>query len=257
MSDETICSPHAMPVSGIARSLGADILRGLSDDEARKRLASFGPNRLRVHRRKRWQDILGHQFRSMLVWLLAGAAGFSFMLGDLVEGGAILAVLAINAAIGFGTELRAVRSMESLRRIAQVRTLVRRDGRNRKVDAGKVVPGDLVILEAGDIVTADLRLVRASNLESNESVLTGEPVPVAKATDPVAADAPVCDRVGMVFKGTAATARATPVLIISVTGWPWATPPATMATASASISQTSLCASRTGVALAVAAVPEG
>jgi Ca2+-transporting ATPase len=206
-----------MPVSGIARSLGADILRGLSDDEARKRLASFGPNRLRVHRRKRWQDILGHQFRSMLVWLLAGAAGFSFMLGDLVEGGAILAVLAINAAIGFGTELRAVRSMESLRRIAQVRTLVRRDGRNRKVDAGKVVPGDLVILEAGDIVTADLRLVRASNLESNESVLTGEPVPVAKATDPVAADAPVCDRVGMVFKGTAIT-KGTGEGLVTATG---------------------------------------
>ena len=217
MSDEFMRSPHAHTVSRIAGALGTDLLRGLSEDEARRRIDRYGPNRLRAHRRKSWQAILGHQFRSVLVWLLAGAAAFSFMLGDVVEGGAILAVLAINAAIGFSTELRAIRSMESLRRIAQVRTLVRRDGRPRKIDATRIVPGDLVMLEAGDIVTADLRLVRASNLESNESVLTGESVPAAKSTEPAAADADVGDRVGMVFKGTAIT-KGTGEGLVTATG---------------------------------------
>ena len=158
-----------------------------------------------------------HQFASALVWLLGGAAGLAFLLGDFVEGIAVLIVLAINAAIGFFTELRAVRSMESLRRIAQVRTLVRRDGRAKKVDAREIVPGDLVILEAGDVVTADLRLTRASNLESNESILTGESLPVVKSVAPVAAAAGLGDRTSMVFRGAAIT-KGTGEGIVTATG---------------------------------------
>lgn len=217
MSDEVLKAPFARPWVEVARALGCDPAKGLSREEAGRRLRVHGPNRLRAHRRKGWQRILAHQFGSVLVWLLAAAAVLSFSLRDHAEGAAILSVLAINTGIGFLTELRAVRSMESLRRIARVRTLVRRDARASRVDAQDLVPGDLVILEAGDIVTADLRLVRASNLESSEAILTGESVPVAKSAAAVPATAATGDRTGMVFKGAAIT-KGTGEGIVTATG---------------------------------------
>jgi Ca2+-transporting ATPase len=217
MSDEVLKAPFARPWAEVARALGSDPARGLGRDEADRRFHAHGPNRLRAHRRKSWHRILAHQFGSVLVWLLAAAAVLSFSLREHSEGAAILFVLAINTGIGFATELRAVRSMESLRRIARVRTLVRRDGQARRVDAQHLVPGDLVILEAGDIVTADLRLVRASNLESNESVLTGESLPVAKSTAAVPETAGVGDRTSMVFKGASIT-KGTGEGIVTATG---------------------------------------
>ena len=217
MSDEVLNAPFASPAAEVAEALGCDPSRGLSAEEAARRLRRHGPNRLRAHRRKSWRRILLHQVGSILVWLLAAAAAVSFALGDHAEGAAILAVLAVNTAIGFLTELRAVRSMESLRRIAQVRTLVRRDGRPRRVDARDLVPGDLVILEAGDVITADLRLLRASNLESNESILTGESVPVVKSATAVPATAGVGDRSSMVFRGAAIT-KGTGEGLVTATG---------------------------------------
>lgn len=142
---------------------------------------------LRAQKAKSVVAILIHQFRSIIVWLLAGAAALSFTFGDLPEATAIMVVLLINGAIGFITELRAARSMESLLRIAEVRTLVRRAGKVHRIDARDLVPGDIALLHAGDIVTADLRLIEASNLNADESVLTGESVPVVKNPAPVAA----------------------------------------------------------------------
>jgi Ca2+-transporting ATPase len=143
------------------------------------------------------------------------AAGLSFFLGDVPEGIAIVVVLAINGAIGFYTELRAARSMEALLNIADVRTRVRRDGTERTVDARDLVPGDVVILEAGDVVTADIRLTESSNLQADEAVLTGESVPVAKGIDPVAAEAAIGDRLGMAFKGTAITQGAGEGIVVA------------------------------------------
>ena len=197
--------PHATAVDAALDALAVDPERGLDDAEARQRLEHFGPNRLRRQARKSIWRILLHQFDSIIVWLLALAAGVSFAFGDLAEGLAIVVVLLINGAIGFFTELRAARSMEALQRIAEVRTRVRRDGAERMIDAHAVAPGDIVVLEAGDVVTADLRLREASNLEADESVLTGESTPVAKTVDAVAEDAPIGDRTGMAYKGTAIT----------------------------------------------------
>jgi Ca2+-transporting ATPase len=196
---------HARPVDEVAEALGTDPATGLSTAQVGDSLRRHGPNLLRRRKKKNALVILLHQFNSFIVWLLAAAAALSFVMGDLVEGAAILVVLAINGAIGFFTEWRAARSMEALLNIAQVRTRVRRDGTDRQVDARDLVPGDLVVLEAGDVVTADLRLVAASRLHSDESVLTGEAMPVAKGTAPVAAAAAIGDRTSMVFKGTAIT----------------------------------------------------
>jgi len=197
--------PFALPVEDVIARLDADADSGLSDKEARSRLKSHGPNTLQRQKRRSLLAILGNQFQSAIVWLLAFAAGLSFAFGELAEGIAIVALLFINAAIGFFTELRAARSMEALMKIADVRTRVRRGGRDKVIDARDVVPGDLVVLEAGDIVTADLRLIETANLQVDESVLTGESTSVEKSTDAIDEDTEVGDRANMVFKGTAIT----------------------------------------------------
>jgi Ca2+-transporting ATPase len=212
-----IRTPHALAADEIARRLGVDARTGLTVATARQRLETLGPNRLRRQKRKGLVTILRHQFQSVIVWLLAAAAAISFAFGDLAEGVAIVVVLLINGAIGFFTELRAARSIEALMRIAQVRTRVRRDGKDLMIDAHELVPGDLVVLEAGDVVTADLRLTEASNLQADESVLTGESMPVAKRTAPVDAGAQVGDRACMAFKGTAIT-QGTGEGIVAATG---------------------------------------
>ena len=205
MPEDGLTKAFARDASDVANRLGTDPASGLGKDDAARRLRKHGPNRLRRQKRKSVLAILKHQFASVIVWLLAGAAGMSVFLGDVAEAVAIAVVLVINGAIGFFTELRAARSMEALMRIAEVHTRVRRGGEERMVEAHELVPGDVVVLEAGDVVTADLRLTEASNLQADESVLTGESVPVGKAVDPVAEDAALGDRASMAFKGTAIT----------------------------------------------------
>ncbi|MXN64900.1 HAD-IC family P-type ATPase [Stappia sp. GBMRC 2046] len=203
--DQELKAPFALEVEEVAGKLATAPEIGLSAGEVEKRRAIYGPNQLRREDVKSAFAILANQFKSIIVWLLVAAAGLSFLLGDLAEGIAIAVVLVLNGAIGFFTELRAVRSMEALMRLTEVRTRVRREGMLREVNAHDLVPGDIVVLEAGDIVTADLRLVEASNLRCDESLLTGESVPVTKSVSSVAADTIIGDRVNMAFSGTAVT----------------------------------------------------
>ena len=205
----------ALPVAEVAKVLGSDPGLGLDPAEVERRRDAFGENRLRAQKRKSTFAILTHQFQSIIVWLLGGAAVLSFAFGDLAEGIAILVVLALNTAIGFFTELKASRSMEALFRIAEVRTRVRRNGRVQEVNAVDLVPGDIVILEAGDIVTADLRLVDASNLQADESVLTGESAPILKSISPVGTQAQLGDQTSMAFKGTAITQGAGEGIVVA------------------------------------------
>jgi Ca2+-transporting ATPase len=206
-----------MSVQELATNLQADPKTGLSSDEVNKRLKAYGPNRLRTQKKKSALTILLHQFKSIIVLLLTAAAVLSFVLGDIAEGVAIAFVLLLNSAIGFFSELKAARSIEALMRIAEVRTRVRRGGVVRMIDAHELVPGDVVVLEAGDIVTADLRLSEASNLQVDESVLTGESAPVTKSIEPANKDAALGDRLSMAFKGTAIT-QGTGEGIVTATG---------------------------------------
>lgn len=198
-------NPHALSVADVAAGLETDPETGLSLQEVRQRLKIYGSNQLRRQQGRSVFAILAHQFNSVIVWLLAAAALMSFLLGDVPEAGAIIVVLVLNGAIGFLTELRAARSMEALMRIAQTRTRVRRDGLPRMIDAQDLVPGDVVVLEAGDVVTADLRISRAANLQADESVLTGESLPEVKSAAATNRDAVLGDRTSMAFKGTAIT----------------------------------------------------
>lgn len=203
--DQELKAPFALEAEEVAGKLATAPESGLATGEAERRLAIYGPNRLSREEAKSALRILANQFKSIIVWLLVAAAATSFVLGDLAEGIAIVVVLLLNGAIGFFTELRATRSMEALMRLTEVRTRVRRNGKLREVDAHDLVPGDIVVLEAGDIVTADLRLVAASNLRCDESLLTGESVPVTKGVSTLAPDTVIGDRVNMAFSGTAVT----------------------------------------------------
>ena len=217
MNDVNATAAFAERADIVAQGLAVDPEVGLDEQAIAERRTRHGPNQLRAHARKNVFVILAHQFKGVIVWLLAFAAALSFYFDDIAEGSAIIVVLVINALIGFATELRAARTMEALLNIATTTTRVRRAGKTVRIDAQELVPGDIVLLDAGDMVTADLRLVQASNLQCDESVLTGESVPVAKQTEPVSPDAAIGDRACMVFKGTAIT-QGTGTGIVTATG---------------------------------------
>ncbi|PAY10609.1 ATPase [Bradyrhizobium sp. UFLA03-84] len=210
-------SPHALPVAELLRQLRVSGAEGLSDAEVKARRKRFGANTISSRRPIGGMLLLLHQFKSSVVYLLSCAAGLAFYFGELEEGSAIFAVLAINTLIGFGTELKAARSIEALRTLGARGTRVRREGRVHVVPAQELVPGDLVVLDAGDAVSADLRLIETSSLSADESTLTGESVAVAKQTRPVSADTRLGDRASMAFKGTAIT-RGTGTGIVVATG---------------------------------------
>ncbi|NUW39467.1 cation-translocating P-type ATPase [Nonomuraea rhodomycinica] len=172
--------------AALARLGSAD--GGLSEEQARRRLAAVGPNALRRHRARRLA-VLARQLRSPLLILLAVTAVASFFLGEPTDALIIGAILTASVGLGFFNEYRAEKAAEALHSQIRHRCLVRRDGRPRLLDVTALVPGDVVELRLGDIVPADLRLLEVAELECEESVLTGESMPVAKSTRPVGADA--------------------------------------------------------------------
>ena len=201
----------------IAEQLGVEPEQGLSKSEAQERLEKYGANRLREAERKSTWQIFIEQFKSLIVGLLAVATVLSFAFGEIIEGVAIAVVILINALIGFVTELRAVRSMEALQELSSVNAKVRRDGQAKEIPAEEIVPGDVVILQGGDIITADLRLIEASKLQADESALTGESVPVGKVTAPIddEEETPLAERESMVYKGTAVTRGAGEGIVVA------------------------------------------
>ncbi len=208
---------HAAAIKDILSEFGVRTQTGLTDDEAREGLKRHGPNQLRVARSRPWWRILLGQFHSIVIYLLGAAAVLAFATGRLPEGFAVLAVLLVNTAIGFFSEWKAVRSMAALRRLGEHMTRVRRQGGEREIAASEVVPGDIVLLDTGDLVPADVRLTEAEHLKANEAPLTGESVPVSKLTDALAADTDLADRKNMLYKGTS-IADGTGVGVVAATG---------------------------------------
>ncbi|MHC4941301.1 MAG: cation-transporting P-type ATPase, partial [Planctomycetota bacterium] len=147
-----------------ASALDVDPARGLDQAAVRDRRRRFGRNLLKTTKPVAVWTIVYDQVRSPVVALLGAAAVLSFAFADWIEGAAILAVLAVNTLLGFVAELRAVRSMEALRRLGTARVRARRDGEVREIPADALVPGDVVLVEGGDVVTADLRVLDASKL---------------------------------------------------------------------------------------------
>ncbi|HEX5136586.1 MAG TPA: cation-transporting P-type ATPase [Planctomycetota bacterium] len=192
----------ARPAADVLTGLNVDPARGLAPEEAAARLAHHGPNALAEARPRSAWTILGSQVRSVIMALLAAAAAVSLAFGEVVDAVAIVMVLALNVGIGFFSELRAMRSMEALRKLGSVKARVRRGGAAREVPVQDLVPGDVVVLEGGDVVSADLRVLLASRLQADESTLTGESAPVDKGTGALPADTPLVERTSMLFRGT-------------------------------------------------------
>lgn len=192
---------HAMDASETFGAFGTPA-GGLAEDEAERRLAAHGPNRLPRGKQRGPLVRFLLQFHNLLIYVLIAAGGLAAAIGHVTDAIVIGLVVIANAAIGFVQEGRAERALDAIRGMIDPHASVMRGGRRLTVAAESVVPGDLVVLEAGDRVTADLRLVKASNLKIDEAALTGESVPVDKGTGPVSADASLGDRAGMVYSGT-------------------------------------------------------
>jgi Ca2+-transporting ATPase len=180
---------------------------GLSTEQARRRRAEHGPNTIERQPARSWLLILLDQFKSAIIGILAIAAVAAFAFDKKVEAIAVAAVIVANTLIGFFTELHAVRRMESLAELGKSTVSVRRDDRRTVLDTEDVVPGDIVIVEEGLEVPADMRLLETNRVLADESTLTGESEPVAKQSEPVDADAPLAERARYALQGYLRHAR--------------------------------------------------
>jgi calcium-translocating P-type ATPase len=188
---------------------------GLTSSEAVERLAKHGPNRLpEVRTRGALRRFLAH-FHNVLIYVLIGAAVITGAMQHWVDTGVILAVVLANAVIGFIQEGKAEAAMTAIRGMLAPRAAVLRDGQRVSVNGDTLVPGDVVLMEAGDKVPADLRILEARGLAAQEAILTGESVPVEKVTDPVAAEAALGDRRSMLWSGTLVTQGTTRGLVVA------------------------------------------
>ncbi|WP_223475467.1 cation-transporting P-type ATPase [Oricola indica] len=205
---------HAADIDACLETLESSA-GGLESAEAAARLETHGPNRLpQPPRQNVVLRFLAH-FHNILIYVLIGSAVITMAMQHFVDMAVILAVVIANAVIGFIQEGRAEKAMESIRGMLAPHAAVLRDGERKSIPAEELVPGDIVLLEAGDKVPADLRLIRASGLQIQEAILTGESVPSDKSTAPVAQDAALGDRSSMAYSGTMVTAGQGRGLVVS------------------------------------------
>ncbi len=209
--------PHSLDATAVAHALNVNPAQGLSSSQVEERRKKYGSNVLQsIRPRPAWR-ILVDQFASLIVALLGAAAAIAWVTGDVVESVAILIVLVLNALVGFGTEWQAGRALDALRRQAHTTARVRRDGAERRVDAEALVPGDVVVLNGGDRVPADARILEAAALRAEESALTGESSAVNKSAEVASAEVPIADRHSMLYLGTTIAAGHA-IAVVTATG---------------------------------------
>jgi P-type Ca2+ transporter type 2C len=194
---------HTLRIETLEHELLSDLKTGLTEREARTRLTTVGPNELPEALPVSPLALLLAQFSSLIIWVLIGAALISGLLQEWVDAGAILAIVILNAILGFVQEFKAERSLAALKKMSVATARVIREGVIRSIPAREIVTGDLIQIEAGDRVPADSRLVYAAGLQTQEASLTGESTPVAKSAEPIPqTEVPLGDRHNMLFMGT-------------------------------------------------------
>ena len=208
---------HTRTAADTAAGLAVDTAQGLTEAEAAERLAATGPNTLPIADRPPYAAIALRQLTDPLVALLIGAAVVSAAIGDVLEASVIAAIVVLNAILGFVQEAGAERAVLALRSAVHRTVNVIRGGHEREVPAEQVVPGDVIVLREGDRVAADARLSATEGLELDESALTGESLPVAKQVEPVPEDAPLAERSSMTYAGTGVT-RGRGRAVVTATG---------------------------------------
>ena len=215
--------PHTLEAAGLESALETSLQDGLSEPERARRLQEFGPNQLALSRPVSAWRILLSQFKDLMVLILLAAAAIA-MLAWKLEGAhglpfdalIIGAILVLNGLLGFVQEYRAEQLMQKLKEVAATSNLrVISDGKSLELEPSQLVPGDLIKLKEGDRVPADCILVKADRLQSDESMLTGESLPVDKAVGPVEEAAPLDARKGSIFAGTSLTAGGATAVVVA------------------------------------------
>ncbi|MGB7502079.1 MAG: HAD-IC family P-type ATPase, partial [Azonexus sp.] len=201
VDDTSPVSWHALTADDVAHRLGVDRTTGLSETEAASRMTRHGPNRLTESPGKpAWKRLAG-QLAQPLVLVLIAAGLVTSTLGEWVDASVIFGVVLVNAVIGYWQEAKAEGALAALARSVATPVTVRRDSHRKKLDAGELVPGDVVLLAAGDRVPADLRLFHQRELHADESMLTGESLPVSKDTGALAGTTLLAERRNMAYAG--------------------------------------------------------
>jgi magnesium-transporting ATPase (P-type) len=226
MNAATITNPtreaaswHAVAADEVVRRLNTNTGKGLDATEAAQRLEKYGPNRLPEGKKQGPLMRFLLQFHNILVYVLLAAGFVKLMSGLWLDASIILGVVVINALLGFIQEGKAEKALDSIRNMLSAEARTIRDGQTRLLPAEELVPGDVVLLESGDKIPADVRLTEVKNLRTEEAPLTGESVPIDKTTEAVAENATVGDREGMAFSGTlVASGRGTGVVVATGTG---------------------------------------
>jgi magnesium-transporting ATPase (P-type) len=199
---------HAKSFKEAAEEIGSS-KDGLTAEEARKRIQQYGPNQIQKRKKDSVLKLMWRQINNPLIWVLIGSSTLAVLLGKITDGLVVLSVVVVNTIIGFIQEFKAGKAIEALSEMVPENATVHRDKRKTAIPVAEIVPGDLVELEAGDRVPADMRLMRQKNLSVEEAALTGESVPSQKSSEAVDDDASLGDRRGMVYSGT---------LVVSGTG---------------------------------------
>jgi Ca2+-transporting ATPase len=208
---------HSMEVSAVLQALDSKPEQGLAPKEVENRLLKYGPNELTQEEKASAWEIFFAQFKNILIIILIVATILSALVGEYVDAGIILVIIVFCAVLGFVQEYRAERALEALKGMLAPTITVLRGGQEQEVPSKELVPGDVLLLEAGDKIPADGRLVEIHSLQCDEAPLTGESVPVGKELILLRGDAPVGDRRNMVFTGTIAT-YGRGVAVVTATG---------------------------------------
>lgn len=206
---------YTIPLTKLITELDSDRVNGLTSLEATNRISRYGSNTIQSDKGKHPLKIVLSQFNNLLVYLLFFAAAMSFWFQEYLDATAILLVILVNASIGFWMELQAERSMNALKKMASVPSKVYRDGRLSEISSEEIVPGDILFVEAGDMITADARIISATQLSINEASLTGEAMPVEKTASELSEDVSLADRTNMLHKGTFVTNGNTTALVVA------------------------------------------
>jgi Ca2+-transporting ATPase len=206
---------YTIPLTKLITELDSDRVNGLTSLEATNRISRYGSNTIQSDKGKHPLKIVLSQFNNLLVYLLFFAAAMSFWFQEYLDATAILLVILVNASIGFWMELQAERSMNALKKMASVPSKVYRDGKLSEISSEEIVPGDILFVEAGDMITADARIISATQLSINEASLTGEAMPVEKTASELSEDVSLADRTNMLHKGTFVTNGNTTALVVA------------------------------------------
>jgi len=188
--------------------------QGLDEEEARRRLSRYGPNEIRREREISPARIFLSQFSGFIAYILVAAILISFMLHEYIDAAVIIAILMVNAFLGFFQEYKAERAIESLKKMAALQAAVIREGRKMRIESNTPVPGDVCVLEAGDLIPADARIIEGYLLEVMESSLTGESHSVQKVSMPIADTVALGDMKNMVFGGTTVTSGSGKAVVV-------------------------------------------